>query len=106
MPFGGGCLVCFAGFGMGLSVSSTSLAVMTLSEQSEQGRNASSLNLFDALGSSVFVGIAGSVFAALHASGNLPRTFGTLLATMAVVALLAALTSLRIGAVRNEFAPR
>ncbi|WP_375423904.1 MFS transporter [uncultured Friedmanniella sp.] len=96
----------FAGLGMGLSVSSTSLAVMTLSEEAEQGRNASSLNLFDALGSSVFVGIAGSVFAALHASGNLPRTFGTLLATMAVVALLAGLASLRIGAVRNEFAPR
>lgn len=96
----------FAGFGMGLSVSSTSLAVMRLSEEAEQGRNASSLNLFDALGSSVFVGIAGSVFAALHTSGNLPRTFGTLLATMAVVALLAACASLRIGAVRNEFAAR
>jgi MFS family permease len=96
----------FAGFGMGLSTSSTSLAVMTLSEQAEQGRNASSLNLFDALGSSVFVGVAGSVFAALHASGNLPRTFGTLLASMAVVAVLAALVSLRIGVVRNEFAPR
>lgn len=95
-----------AGFGMGLSVSSTSLAVMTLSTTQEQGRNASSLNLFDALGSSVFVGIAGSIFAALRPSGNLPVTFGTLLLTMAGVALLAAVSSLRIGAVRNEFAAR
>ncbi len=95
----------FAGFGMGLSVSSTSLAVMTLSEESEQGRNASSLNLFDALGSGVFVGVAGSVFHALRPSGDLALTFGVLLLSMTVVAVLAALTSLRIGAVRNEFAP-
>jgi len=96
----------FAGFGMGLSMSSTSLAVMTLSSTSEQGRHASSLNLFDALGSSVFVAVAGSIFAALHAQGDLALTFGTLMLTMTVVAVLAALTSLRIGAVRNEFAPR
>ncbi|SDT19807.1 Major Facilitator Superfamily protein [Friedmanniella luteola] len=96
----------FAGFGMGLSVSSTSLAVMTLSEEAEQGRNASSLNLFDALGSSVFVGIAGSLFNALRPGGDLPLTFGVLLLTMMVIAVLAALTSLRIGVVRNEFAPR
>jgi len=95
----------FAGFGMGLSVSSTSLAVMTLSAEAEQGRNASSLNLFDALGSSVFVGIAGTLFNALRPGGDLPLTFGVLLLAMMVIALLAALTSLRIGVVRNEFAP-
>jgi len=97
----------FAGFGMGLSVSSTSLGVMTLSSTAEQGRNASSLNLFDALGSSVFVGVAGSIFAAVPAAaGHRGTTFGALMLSMAVVAGLAALTSLRIGAVRNEFAPR
>ncbi|MFL6027668.1 MAG: MFS transporter [Friedmanniella sp.] len=94
----------FSGFGMGLATSSTSLAVMTLSPESEQGRNASSLNLFDALGSGVFVGIAGSIFAALRPSGNLALTFGALLLTMAGIAALAALTSLRVGVVRNEFA--
>jgi len=96
----------FAGLGMGLSTSSTSLAVMTLSQESEQGRNASSLNLFDALGTSVFVGVAGSIFAALHPQGDLPLTFGVLLLAMAGVAALAVITSLRIGVVRNEFAPR
>ena len=95
-----------AGFGMGLSISSTSLAVMTLSSTAEQGRNASSLNLFDALGSSVFVGIAGSIFAAVQPSGDLGATFGALMLTMTAIAVLAALASLRIGAVRNEFAPR
>jgi hypothetical protein len=96
----------FSGFGMGLATSSTSLAVMTLSPGSEQGRNASSLNLFDALGSGVFVGIAGSIFAALRPGGNLPLTFGALLLAMTGIAVLAVLTSLRIGVVRNEFARR
>lgn len=96
----------FSGFGMGLATASTSLAVMTLSQESEQGRNASSLNLFDALGSGVFVGVAGSIFAALHPGGDLPLTFGVLLLAMAVIAVLAVLTSLRIGVVRNEFATR
>ena len=94
----------WAGLGMGLAVSSTSLAAMTLSAASEQGRNAASLNVYDALGSGIFVGVAGTVFAALHPSGNLALTFGLVELSMAIVALLAVLTSLRIGMVRNEFA--
>jgi MFS family permease len=94
----------FAGLGMGLATSSSSLAVMSFSSAAEQGRNASSLNLYDALGSAIFVGIAGSIFAALHSTGNLALTFGFVELSMAVVALLGVLTSLRIGVVRNEFA--
>jgi MFS family permease len=96
----------FGGLGMGLAMSSTSLAVMSLSAAAEQGRNASSLNVYDALGAGIFVGIAGTIFAALHPSGNLALTFGLVELSMAVVALLGLLTSLRIGVVRNEFAPR
>ena len=95
----------FSGLGMGLATSSTSLAVMTLSEESEQGRNASSLNLSDALGAGLFVGVSGTIFAALHDSGNLALTFGAVLMSMAVVGLLAVLISLRIGPVKSEFAP-
>jgi MFS family permease len=95
----------FGGFGMGLASSSTSLAVMSLSTPAEQGRNASSLNVYDALGSAIFIGVAGTVFAALHPTGNLSLTFGLVEASMVLVALLAVLTSLRIGVVRNEFAP-
>jgi MFS family permease len=94
----------FAGLGMGLSISSSSLAVMTLSEASVQGRNASSLNLFDAFGTGFFVGVSGTLFAALRPSGNLSLTFGVLLVVMAGVGLLAFGSSLRIGPVRNEFA--
>jgi MFS family permease len=96
----------FGGLGMGLATSSTSLAVMSLSAPSDQGRNGSSLNVYDALGSAIFIGIAGSIFAALHPSGNLALTFGIVEASMAIVALLAVLTSLRIGVVRNEFSER
>jgi MFS family permease len=92
------------GLGMGLATSSTSLAVMTLSAAGDQGRKGSSLNVYDALGSAIFIGVAGTIFAALHPSGNLALTFGLVEASMAVVALLAVLTSLRIGVVRNEFA--
>jgi MFS family permease len=95
----------FGGLGMGLATSSSSLAVMSLSTAAEQGRNASSLNLYDALGSAIFVGIAGTIFAALHSTGNLALTFGLIELSMSAVALLAVLTSLRIGIVRNEFAP-
>ena len=94
----------FSGLGMGLATSSTALAVMTLSAESEQGRNASSLNLSDALGAGLFVGVSGTIFAALHDSGNLSLTFGAVLMAMAVVGLLAVLISLRIGPVKSEFA--
>ncbi len=89
----------FAGLGMGLATASTSLAVMALSHTTEVGRNASSLNLGDALGSGVFVGVSGTLFAALHPAGALSLTFGTVFGAMAVVALLAAFASLRVGRV-------
>lgn len=93
----------FSGLGMGLATSSTSLALMTLSDPLDQGRNASSLNLGDALGAGLFVAVAGTVFAGLQPSGNLALTFGVLLGLMTLVAVAAAVTSLRIGALRNEF---
>ena len=69
----------FAGLGMGFATASTSLATITLSPDAAQGRNGSSLNLGDALGSSVFVGLAGTIFGALHPAGNLALTFGAVL---------------------------
>jgi MFS family permease len=96
----------FAGLGMGLATSSTSLALMTLSPSAEQGRNGSSLNLSDALGAGLFVGVSGTIFAALRTTTSLSVTFGVVLGAMGLLALLAALSSLRIGPVRNEFAER
>lgn len=87
----------FAAFGMGVGTASSSVATMAFSAPSEQGRNASSLNLGDALGSGLFVGISGSVFSALRTTADLSTTFGIAFAAMTVVALLAVLSSLRVG---------
>ncbi len=94
----------FAGLGMGFATASTSLATITLSSVDAQGRNGSSLNLGDALGSSVFVGLAGTLFGLLHPGGNLSLTFGTVLLSMSVVAVLAMLASLRVGPVTDAAA--
>ena len=91
----------FAGLGMGLSTSGTSLATMALSETGEQGRNASSLQFGEAFGAGLFVGVGGTVFAALRPTGDLTLTFASVLAAMAVVALLAVLASLRTGRIRS-----
>ena len=91
----------FSGLGMGFATASTSLATITLSSEDAQGRNGSSLNLGDALGSSVFVGLAGTIFGALHPGGNLALTFGVVLLSMAVVAVLALLASLRVGSLTD-----
>ncbi len=77
----------------------TSLATITLSPVDAQGRNGSSLNLGDALGSSIFVGLAGTIFGALHPGGDLGATFGAVLLSMSVVAVLGMLASLRVGPV-------
>lgn len=87
----------FAAFGMGVGTASTSVATMAFSSDAEQGRNASSLNLGDALGTSIFVGISGSVFSALRGGTDLSVTFGIAFAAMAVVGLLAVAASLRVG---------
>ncbi len=87
----------FAAFGMGVGTSSSSIATMAFSAPSEQGRNASSLNLGDALGSGLFVGISGSVFSALRATTALSTTFGVAFSVMTLVGLAAVLSSLRVG---------
>lgn len=94
----------FAGLGMGLAMSSTSVATMALSGSGDQGRNASSLQFGEAFGGGLFIGLGGTVFAALHPSGDLTLTFASVLSAMAVVSLLAVAASLRTGPIRNSSA--
>lgn len=93
-----------AGLGMGLLVSSTSLANMQISQPELIGRNTSSLQVAEGLGNSLITGMAGTLFAALRLSQDASGTFGPLYAMAGFFALLALLTSLRIGPVRNESA--
>jgi hypothetical protein len=91
----------FSGLGMGLATASTSLATMTLSPPAEQGRNASSLQFGEAFGGGLFIGVGGTVFAAVRPGGDLVATFTSVLGAMALVAAAATLVSLRTGPIRN-----
>ncbi|WP_188898143.1 MFS transporter [Microlunatus endophyticus] len=91
-----------AAFGMGVATATSTVATMAFSSDAQQGRNASSLNLGDALGSGLFVGISGSVFTALRGHGALSGTFGAAFLVMAVVALLSVAASTRIGRVPHS----
>jgi hypothetical protein len=91
----------FAGLGMGLATSGTSLATMTLSSNGEQGRNASSLQFGEAFGAGLFVGVGGTIFAAVRPVGDPTLTFGSVLTAMTLVGALAVCTSLRTGPIRG-----
>jgi MFS family permease len=95
-----GIMMC--GLGMGMAVASTSLAVITLSQTGEVGRNTSSLQVADGLGSAFVAGLGGTVFAALHSRSSLEITYGSVYLVQVLFVVLAIGLSLRIGAVRNE----
>lgn len=93
-----------AGFGMGLAVASTSLAVFTLSQTEELGRNTSSLQVADSLGNSLATAAAGTVFVLLHPGGDVHLTYGLLIGVSVLAALLAFAAAGRIGPVQNDSA--
>jgi len=95
-----GCIL--GGLGMGLALSSTALVTMSLSTPAQQGRNNSALQSSETLGISLFTAVAGTIFANLHASGDLPRTFGAVMLAQIAVVVLGVASSLRIGPVANE----
>jgi MFS family permease len=89
-------------FGMGVGTASTSVATMALSSAARQGRNAASLNLGDALGSGLFVGVGGSVFNLLRNQGHMATAFPLAFATLTLVGVFAVLVSTRIGRVPHD----
>jgi MFS family permease len=58
------------GLGMGLGITSLSVLVLELSPPAEQGANAAALQVSDAFGSIVLIGLAGAIFAGLHERGG------------------------------------
>ncbi len=83
-----------AGVGMGTGMSSTSVLTLRLSEPGEEGRNSSGLQVCDALGAVLALGVTGAVFARLHADGG-AGAFSVLWAGSAAVAALGVLVALR-----------
>lgn len=94
-----------AGFGMGLAIASTSLAVMALSSQRLMGRNTSSLQTAEGLGNCLVSGAAGTAFHALHQGHAPSTTFGVLFLVAALAAVLACVAGRRIGPVQNASNP-
>lgn len=94
-----------AGIGMGFSIASTGLATMTFSTAAQQGRNSSSLQVGEALGNTILVGVAGTVYATLNTVVGLNVAFTVLMAAMLLFALLGALVSTRIGVIVSPSAP-
>ncbi|MFX4272460.1 MFS transporter [Propionibacteriaceae bacterium Y1685] len=92
-----------AALGMGTAFSSTSLAVMTLSAPREQGRNASSLQLGEALTASLTSALVGGLYAFLLRGDPADHTavFGPLLTTVAVLGVLSVVVSRRVGPVAH-----
>jgi len=91
-----------AGFGMGMSSPSTSLALMTLSPPEAIGHNTSGLQVADNLGSAFFAGVAGSFMAAMMPRVGIPITFGWMYTINAGVVVIAIILTRRMGRVRNE----
>lgn len=89
------------GFGMGLIVSSTSLAVMALSEPAALGRHTSSLQVSEGMLTSLITGIAGSAYALGAGGGHWPVVFGRVLAVTTAAAVVGLVAALRIGPVHD-----
>lgn len=93
------------GVGMGLAVASISVLMMKLSAAEETGANSAALQLSDALGNVVLMGLSGVLFAALGggaltgtANGPTPvGPFAVIFLVMTGVALVGALVSGRTG---------
>lgn len=90
-----------AGLAMGLGVTSTSLAILSLSPPLAQGRNNAALQVSDNLGASVLVAVAGTIYAAWHPTGQLTVTYGILMGAMAVTALVGVVAANNIGPLRD-----
>ncbi|MFI9330737.1 MFS transporter [Kitasatospora sp. NPDC052868] len=95
------------GVGMGLAVASVSVLMMKLSSPEDAGANSASLQMSDALGNVLLMGLAGVLFSALGGgsvaaahegagSGGSAGAFAVIFLTMTAVALLGALVSGRV----------
>lgn len=86
-----------SGVGMGLTMPSSAVAVMSLSTQFEQGRNQSSMQVAESVGNSVMTAIAGGLYTALLLAQPQKLSFTVALGAILVGSLVAVAVSRRIG---------
>ncbi|OMG57469.1 MFS transporter [Tessaracoccus sp. ZS01] len=91
-----------AGLGMGLTMPSSSVAVMGLSSQFEQGRHQSSLQLAESVGNSVVTAVAGGIYTALLFVEPKKLSYSVSLGAVLLLAVAAIALSRRIGWIENE----
>ena len=98
-PLVGGLGWMVAGLGMGLAMSSVNVVLLALSPESDQGFNSAALQVSDALGSILFVGVGGAIFAGLHErGGDNTGVFLLIYLLMAAIALAGAAAAPRVRA--------
>lgn len=91
-----------AGLGMGFTMPSSALAVMTLSSAFEQGRHQSSLQVAESIGNAVITAVAGGIYTALLLSRPEKLAYVAALSATLVLSLAAVAISRRIGRIQNE----
>lgn len=91
-----------AGLGMGFTMPSSAVAVMSLSSSFEQGRNQSSMQVAEAVGNSVVTAVAGMIYTALLLTDPAKLGYSAALAATLLVSLAAMTLSRRIGHIHND----
>ncbi|RJK95483.1 MFS transporter [Vallicoccus soli] len=86
-----------AGLGMGLAMASVSVLTLELSPPADQGASSAALQVSDAVGAIALVGLAGALFAGLHAApGQDADAFALIYAAMLAVAVVGTLLAPRV----------
>lgn len=90
------------GLGMGLTMPSSAVAVMSLSSAFEQGRNQSSMQVAESVGNSVITAVAGGLYTALLVVPPEKLSYSVALGALSVASVAAIVVSRRIGRIPNE----
>ena len=95
-----------AGLGMGFTMPSSAVAVMSLSPSFEQGRNQSSLQVAESVGNSVVTAVVGGIYTALLFAEPEKLGYSVALAATLLVAVAAVGFSRRVGHIHNDLLAR
>jgi MFS family permease len=93
-----------AAVGMGTGMSSMNVLTLRLSPAGEEGRSSSALQLGDALGSLLGIGVAGALFSAAHAQAAQAAPYVLVWSVLGLVGLTASLVARRVKPARDAAA--